>query len=77
MATASSSSEYGVLDVPYIHAFQKEMAPAFLDHIAILSGMAPPARQDGFTWCDLGRGQGMTAVMLAALYPAGKFHAST
>jgi SAM-dependent methyltransferase len=62
------------LDVPYVRAFVRELAPAWLDHVAILSGVAPPARQGGFAWCDLGCGQGVTAVMLAAMHPAGEFY---
>jgi SAM-dependent methyltransferase len=74
MAATSSSSEYGASDVPYLRAFVKESAPAFLDHVAILSGVAPPRRQVGFAWCDLGCGQGVTSVMLAAMHPVGEFH---
>ena len=47
MATISFTSEYGALDVPYVRMFVRELAPAFLDHVAILSGVAPPVRQDG------------------------------
>lgn len=74
MATASPGSDYGASDVPYLRMFIRELAPAWLDHVAVLSGVAPPLRRDGFTWCDLGCGQGVTAVMLAAMYPAGEFH---
>ncbi len=62
------------MDVPYLRAFVRELAPAWLDHVAILSGVAPPARQGGFTWCDLGCGQGVTAVMLAAMHPVGELY---
>jgi len=74
MAIASTRSDYGASDVPYVRMFVPELAPARLDHVAILSGAAPPARQGGFTWCDLGCGQGVTAVMLAAMHPAGAFY---
>lgn len=63
-----------VADVPYVRAFVHELAPAWLDHVAVISGLAPPARDNGFAWCDLGCGQGVTAAMLAALHPAGRFH---
>jgi SAM-dependent methyltransferase len=63
-----------VTDVPYVRAFIHHLAPAWLDHVAIVSGLRPPARQDGFAWCDLGCGQGVTAAMLAAMHPAGDFH---
>src|SRR5215831_19954887 len=64
-----------VADVPYVRAFIHYLAPAWLDHVAVVSGVVPPARKDGFTWCDLGCGQGVTAAMLAATHPAGQFHA--
>jgi SAM-dependent methyltransferase len=74
MAATSSSAGYGASDVPYLRSFVKETAPAHLDHVASLSGVAPPDRRGGFTWCDLGCGQGVTAVMLAAMHPRGEFH---
>jgi len=50
------------------------MAPAWLDHVALVAGIEPPARQNGFAWCDLGCGQGVTAAILAATHPSGVFH---
>jgi SAM-dependent methyltransferase len=62
-----------VTDVPYLRNFQREMAPAWLDCVATLCGMSPPNRASGFAWCDLGCGQGLTATVLAATHPAGRF----
>ena len=28
------------------------LAPAWLDHVAFIQGWAPPARKQGFTWCE-------------------------
>src|SRR5262249_36857718 len=64
-----------VADVPYVRAFIHELAPSWLDHVAVVSGLMPPARDGGFAWCDLGCGQGGTAAMLGAMYPGGQFHA--
>jgi len=64
-----------VADVPYVRAFIHELAPAWLDHVAVTSGLVPPAREGGFAWCDLGCGQGVTAAMLAVMHPGGQFHA--
>ncbi len=50
------------------------LAPAWLDHVALVAGIEPPARRNGFAWCDLGCGQGVTAAILAATHPAGVFH---
>jgi SAM-dependent methyltransferase len=61
-------------DIPYLRDFKPMLAPAWLDHVALVAGVEPPARQDGFAWCDLGCGQGVTAAILAATHPAGVFH---
>jgi SAM-dependent methyltransferase len=62
-------------DIPYLRDFKPQLAPAWLDHVALVAGIEPPARKAGFTWCDLGCGQGVTANILAATHPGGTFHA--
>ena len=62
-----------VTDVPYTRGFYRELVPAWLDFVATLSGVGPPARSEGFTWCDLGCGQGVTTVVMAATHPRGHF----
>jgi SAM-dependent methyltransferase len=62
-------------DVPYLRDFKRQLAPAWLDHVALVAGFEPPARNSGFAWCDLGCGQGVTASILAATHPGGTFHA--
>ncbi len=67
--------DYGyAADIPYLRDFKPMLAPAWLDHVALVAGIEPPARQNGFAWCDLGCGQGVTAAILAATHPAGVFH---
>jgi SAM-dependent methyltransferase len=67
--------DYGyAADIPYLRDFKPMLAPAWLDHVALVAGIGPPARRNGFAWCDLGCGQGVTAVILAATHPAGVFH---
>ena len=63
-----------VADVPYVRTFTRELAPAWLDHVALVSSFAPPSRVGEFSWCDLGCGQGVTATILAATHPAGRFY---
>jgi SAM-dependent methyltransferase len=63
-----------VTDVPYVRGFKPMLAPAWLDLVAVISGVSPPARERGFTYCDLGCGQGVTAAILAATHPSGEFH---
>ena len=63
-----------VTDVPYVYGFKPMLAPAWLDLVAVIGGVTPPARDRGFAWCDLGCGQGVTAAILAATHPQGSFH---
>src|SRR5438876_3771447 len=63
-----------VTDVPYVRGFKPMLAPAWLDLVAVISGFAPPSRDRGFAYCDLGCGQGITAAVLAGTHPAGEFH---
>jgi SAM-dependent methyltransferase len=67
------SSRY-VDDVDYVRSFIAQLAPAWLDFVALLWGFAPPDRDGGYAWCDLGCGQGVNAVVLAATQPHGDFH---
>jgi SAM-dependent methyltransferase len=70
-----SHSAHGyVNDVPYTYHFTRELAPAWLDFVVALSGFEPPSRADGFTWCELGCGQGLTAAIFAGTHPTGEFH---
>ena len=71
--TEARSSGY-ITDVPYIRGFIASVAPALLDHVAVVCGFAPPQREGNFTYCDLGCGQGMTTAVLAATHPKGEFH---
>jgi SAM-dependent methyltransferase len=67
--------DYGyAADIPYLRDFKPMLAPAWLDHVALVAGIEPPARRNGFAWCDLGCGQGVTAAILAATHPCGVFH---
>jgi SAM-dependent methyltransferase len=67
--------DYGyAADIPYLRDFKPMLAPAWLDHVALVAGIEPPARRNGFVWCDLGCGQGVTAAILAATHPSGVFH---
>jgi SAM-dependent methyltransferase len=63
-----------ITDIPYLRGFKPMLAPAWLDFVALIGGVRPPARTGGFAWCDLGCGQGVTAAVLAATHPQGQFH---
>src|SRR5260370_1251212 len=42
-----------VTDVPYVFGFKPMLAPAWLDLVAIIGGVTPPARADGFALWDV------------------------
>jgi SAM-dependent methyltransferase len=60
----------------YTSAFYRELSPSWLDYAALLKGHLPPRDSEGepFTFLDLGCGTGFSLVMLAALYPEGRFY---
>ncbi|MBV9555796.1 MAG: methyltransferase regulatory domain-containing protein [Pseudolabrys sp.] len=68
--------------VPGARAFNREVAPAFIDHVCITSGFAPPPGSPvgegvgaNFTYCELHAGSAVTTALLAASNPFGEFHA--
>jgi len=63
-----------VADVPYVRSFTREQVPAWLDHVALVSGFSPPERGQGFAYCDIGCGHGFTTSVIAATHPDGVFH---
>ena len=69
----TQSRDVYTTDIPYLRDFKPMLAPAWLDHVALVGGIEPPDRRSGFTWCDLGCGQGVTAAILAATHPNGEF----
>jgi SAM-dependent methyltransferase len=67
-------SEY-VTDVAYTGDFYDHLSPARLAYTAAINGYQAPRLDRSFAWCELGCGKGVTALALAALHPAGEFHA--
>jgi SAM-dependent methyltransferase len=64
-----------VTDVEYEDGFYAAQSPTRLRLICLLNGIEPPDISSGFTYCELGCGQGGTALGLAAAHPEGEFHA--
>lgn len=62
-------------DVEYVAGYYREQEPDFLNLCAVMHGVAPVALDKSFTYCELGCGQGMTALIMAANYPKGQFYA--
>lgn len=68
--------------LPGARAFNKDMAPAFIDHTCLINGYAPPPGSPlgegvdaGFSYCELDCGSAVTETLLAASNPLGDFHA--
>lgn len=68
--------------LPGARAFNKDLAPAFIDHACIVNGYAPPPGSPlgegvdaGFSYCELDCGSAVTATLLASCNPLGNFHA--
>ena len=74
MSTGGGDPGY-ITDVEYTAKFFPHLAPAWLAYIAIINGYSAPVLREGFTWCELGCGKGITPLLLAALHPDGEFHA--
>ena len=63
-----------VADIEYIHGFYPELAPEQLAMAALLRGIKPPTLEEGFTYFELGCGQGDSLNLLAACNPQGRFY---
>lgn len=62
-------------DIEYTAGYFREQEPDFLNLCAITHAVEPVDIENGFVYCELGCGQGMTALIMAANYPKGKFYA--
>ncbi|MEO5375126.1 MAG: class I SAM-dependent methyltransferase [Alphaproteobacteria bacterium] len=62
-----------VTDTPFISEFRADHTPAYLRAVCALNGVRPTRLDQGFTWCDFGCGDGLTACVLAAARPDGIF----
>jgi predicted O-methyltransferase YrrM len=63
-----------VADIEYVHGFYAELAPEQLAMAALLRGSRPPLLEKGFTYFELGCGQGVSLNLLAACNPQGRFY---
>jgi SAM-dependent methyltransferase len=64
-----------ITEVEYVHGVYRELGPSVLNFILLLQSMEPVNLHEGFTYCDLGCGQGESANLFAACHPEGQFHA--
>ena len=64
-----------VTDVAYTHTFYRETTPAWLAMSALLLGHRPPDLAKPFRYADLGCGNGVSALTVAATSPHAEVHA--
>jgi SAM-dependent methyltransferase len=64
-----------VTDVGYTHSFFRELAPSWLNYVAVINGCRPRSLEKGFTHIDLGCGFGQSTLLLGAANPQGEFYA--
>jgi SAM-dependent methyltransferase len=60
--------------VAYTAGYFQEQSPTFLNACLVMQRVAPPSVEK-FTYCELGFGQGLTSLILAATHPDGTFYA--
>ncbi|OTP73277.1 class I SAM-dependent methyltransferase [Caballeronia sordidicola] len=60
--------------VAYTTGYYQEQSPSFLNACLVMQRVQPPSLEK-FTYCELGFGQGLTSLILAATLPNGEFHA--
>lgn len=65
-----------VSDIAYPAAFFPEQSPTHLSLACILHGVEPVPLDRPFTYFELGAGMGLTANVLAASHPHGRFYAN-
>ncbi|SAL31753.1 putative methyltransferase regulatory domain protein [Caballeronia sordidicola] len=60
--------------VAYTTGYYQEQSPSFLNACLVMQRVQPPSLEK-FTYCELGFGQGLTSLILAATHPTGEFYA--
>ena len=64
-----------VTDTTYADNFFRELSPAWLNSVAALNGIQPRSLDEAFAYLELGCGFGTSALIHAAAFPQGQFHA--
>ena len=63
-----------ITDIEYVHGVYRELGPSALNLVLLIQSLEPIALEQGFTYCDLGCGQGESVNLFAACHPEGEFH---
>jgi hypothetical protein len=60
--------------IAYTTGYYQEQSPSYLNACLVMQRVQPPSLEK-FTYCELGFGQGLTSLILAATHPKGEFYA--
>jgi len=63
-----------VTEVPYTYGYYQHLSPQSIELCLTYQGIRSVPWRQGFTYCELACGHGVTAAILAALHPEGKFY---
>ena len=63
-----------IADIEYVHGFYPELSPDQMAMATLLRSSRPPSLDEGFTYFELGCGQGDSLNLLAACNPQGRFY---
>ncbi len=76
MTDTSDQWSHGyITDVNYTYGFYRELSPVYLNYAVLLAGYRPCRLDQGFTYCELGAGNGLSSNIHAAANPNGEFYA--
>jgi len=73
---AADWTEGYVAEIEYTSGFYQELAPNLLSFAALVAGYQAPPIDRPFTCFELGCGKGISANLIAAANPAGRFYAN-
>ncbi len=73
---AEDWTEGYVAEIEYTSGFYQELAPSLLSFAALVAGYQAPPIDRPFTCFELGCGKGISANLIAAANPAGRFYAN-
>jgi SAM-dependent methyltransferase len=63
-----------VSDMTYSHGYYHELSPPFIRFFLLMNGFANASQGGGYSYCELGFGQGVSCNLHAAANPRGRFH---
>lgn len=63
-----------VTEIEYVYWFYRELGPSALNLVLTMQGVEPVPLAEGFSYCELGCGHGLSVNIFSACHPNGEFH---